>query len=200
MMDQWLWAYEESLETKALLQWYPSVSLNTWGFNCLSKTLKSGKVMAKCPKAYLPKPSISPVLTPPQRYFVKVLHHLNVWILDFMPIDFLPISPLPRPNPFISYLPRGPHPASQSSWMVIKGVSKAVRHCPQTAGVLGSYLRKTGIRILHMWRYLEVIMAPWALQKHFACFLRERLPPPDTQQKQSDRSFKEKDTQQASPD
>jgi hypothetical protein len=105
--------------------------------------------MAKCPKVYMPKPSIWPVLTP-QRYFIKALHHLNVWILDFMPIDFLPYSQLPRPSPFLSYLPRGPHPPSQSSWMVIKGVSKAVRHCPQTAGVLGSYLRKTGIRILHM--------------------------------------------------
>jgi hypothetical protein len=89
--------------------------------------------MAKCPKVYLPKPSIWTVLTP-QRYFIKVLHYVNVWILDFMPIDFLPYSQLPRPNPFLSYLLGGPHPPSQSSWMVIKGVSKAVRHCPQMLG------------------------------------------------------------------
>jgi hypothetical protein len=94
---------------------------------------------------------IAEILLTPQRYFIKVLHYVNVWILDFMPIDFLPYSQLPCPNPFLSYLPRGPHPPSQSSWMVIKGV-KSSSPLPTNAGVLGSDLRKIGIQIFVCYR------------------------------------------------
>jgi hypothetical protein len=111
-----------------------------------------------------------------------------------------PLLPTSTSLPFPFIPPPGPPPSLSIIMDGNQGCVKSSSPLPTNCWVLGSDLRKTGIRILHMWRYLEVIMVPWALQKHFACFLRERLPPPDTQQKQNDRSFKAKDTQRASAD